>query len=1022
MAEGTRVYTPEQATLNKRASGESDMYIVDGVYKFAQCSVLSINMSLGYNGTASSATLSMVQDIDNGDSFVPPTLPSIWSVSLPRGGVGAPIIYNVPLMTLNQSGFEGDNVPFYFAGICNDFRVGERNVGGNTISFSIVDPREVLRGVQCLLNGFALSQQIGAGSTGNDPRFENVNNVIDVFGYWNYGMESGRNEYGMPWSKIKEAIEAVRVTIKDMHFEFTFTGEPFLDAPTWYRIDDDIIDIVSLCQRVADDSGSDFIAVGRKTSSNTMLVEFRAIKRTKRNPLGQAELANFILARQDIVESVNMGREFRNEPDSSIIIGGMRNANYVAYPSEYLEEMHLKNGKEDYNAFPADIKVRLFGGAADATVDDGQTLTTEARPYPVRSGAIFPFWGFTPDDHAYPLIEPFLALDHLVIDRVTNATAHVTGRIPLCKISVKNFTVRNFPHTKVFLEGDQDPDDRPFAYLEEYIFAETNIEGYLRGLPLNTEVLRAALVGQEAFYSLYSLYYPDISDKIGLLSIDFASIAAYVNRAGRYADLANLNIDEYLYSYNKLYQNLYAVPKNPDGTFNANAGAWANIDQDTKEFGILTRFLEVLYEEVRQYALDCLGKRYIVCLPKSAIMQRIWQNLPVPTRPEKPEIEYTVDNVGYWQEVPTELDGIVNKQSTSTFDGSEEDQIRRKFMAEDGRFYAMAVMEFQPKGNVCFNSNGYNRAMFQDLPVSEFSPNKLAANDHNPKYVFISCQVHALVKRPDLAIVSMPAPITFDPTTANRLFREWDDGTADDEFIATKSGIVNYFWYFYKKNQTFRDALYNSATNNTISDLNPYLTSVFTAWANKLYSYKNEWYRFENSTEVIMDLNQVIIPLTSTWSSYGPYYYTYDDAQGMVNIQVDQSLVPWNFERPPAGQPWYKNLDAAGFERLGRTLSDLDYLDSASLVLLGFPEFGPASDFGYNSNVTGISVDFGAGGVRTTYSLATYAARPGTYRKGEYDNVSRARIDTREKLPDPNNSNIVHDVFAASTDRNRFPF
>jgi hypothetical protein len=140
----------------------------------------------------------------------------------------------------------------------------------------------------------------------------------------------------------------------------------------------------------------------------------------------------------------------------------------------------------------------------------------------------------------------------------------------------------------------------------------------------------------------------------------------------------------------------------------------------------------------------------------------------------------------------------------------------------------------------------------------------------------------------------------------------------------------------------------------------------------------------------------------------------------MVKVEVDESLVPWNFARPSGSLPWYTNVDAAGFERLNRTISDIDYVDNATIVAAGFPELGPSYKVGYNSNLTGISVDFGLNGIKTTYNFSTYSARPGTFRKSEYDNLSRGRVDSRERLPDPENLNIVHMFNSDREGTNRF--
>lgn len=1003
-----RILTPEPAQIGKSNAGITDVTMADGMYKFMGCRILSLNMSLGFNGTASSVSLTLVEDKEKGDRFIEPLMGTLWAVSLPKGGIGVPVVYDTPL-DLTPESFYPANTPFYFSGLCSNWSRSLIDMGGKTISVTLVDPREILNGIQCLMSGFALSQEVGVGN-----RSLGVKNVIDIFGYWDYGMESGRNEYGMQWHKIRDVIQRVRVTIHDMHYEFVFTGQPFFAVPEWYRIDEQITDISSLCQRVAEDSGSDYITIGRKISANEMVVEIRGLKRTNYNPLTKGEISRFVQSRKDIIDTVRTGQEFKNEPTSSVIIGGMKNSNYLALPSTYDESMHLTEGYEDYNAFPADIKTRLFGGSDSFT----------GKSYNVQSGSIFPFWGFTPDDHAYPLIEPFLSLDHMVFDRDSVDYGEVTSRIPACKISVKSFKVRANKHQDVFIPNDGNSDSRPFAYLETYLVGAKSVPyGYLRGLPLNTEVLRAALVSEIAFYDLYRLYYPDIAEALGMYQPDLMGIYTLIDSidgVGLKPDLRAINIDSFMFKPSMVKLSFDEVARDENGEINK-----IEIEELIGHLGIddtiLTKFRTLIYEYVRQYASDHMGTKFIVALPQSAIMQRIWLNLPVPTRPERPEIEYMIDQTGYWETLPAEFDAISGKKTDdendgNIFSGSEEDQIRRKFMAEDGRFSAMTVIEWQPKGNINFNSNGHNRAMFQDLPTSEFRPNKIASG--NPKYVFVSCTLEQLVKRPDLAVLTLPSPISFDPTVGNSYFSPFVDvAEITEEFIVTKTGIMNYFGYIYKMNKILRDLVERCAIAQQM-DIEEYAVRVFREWAEQMYNFSNEWYKLEMSTEPVMDLKGVVIPLTSTWVAYGPWYANYSDAKGMVSVEVDDSLVPWNFERSDGD--WDDNLNAAGNERLARSLSVLEYLDTASISVAGFPEFGPAHNFGYNSNVTGISIDFGIGGVKTTYNLATYSQRPGTFRKAEYDNVSRARIDTRERLPDTVNENLTH-MLIRPYERNRFP-
>lgn len=1009
--------TPTAAVYSKASAGTSDVTSSNNVYKFMGCSLLSVSATIGFNGTSSSLNVSLVEDTQSGDSFVVPTMPSVYGFSLPSGGVGQPIFVSNSF-SFNPNAFEPTNVPFYFGGVCTGFSKTERDTSGKLINVNFVDPRELLGGVQCLLGGFALSQNV----TGSLPRYAEVQNVIDVFGYYDYGMTADKNEYGMTWEDIKTAIEAVQVEVNNLKFEFLFTGECFTDTPDWYRIDDSIIDVVSLAQIVAKDGGSDLVCIGRKVASNAIVVEFRGIRRENTDLLTESELQNFVSERNDIVDSFRKGREYRNEPTSAVIIGGMRNSNYTAYPTSYNQNMHLRLNtatgskpilQEDYNSFPEDIKVRLFGGDANVLLEsqNGSGLGLTTQTFSVNTGAIFPFWGFSPSGTQYPLVEPFLSLDHLVFDWEDNEAFNAKGRIPLCKIGVQTYTVREVTHADVFLDGDGDSDSRPFAYIEDIQPGGADIPGYVRGLPLNTEVLRAALIDKKMFFELYSLYYPDQAEDLRFPTMNFKPLLDQVTKEY----VGNSKLDPFVkiaFSYQTSIAQANAVNEinrnGIGGILKADGGLALRANF---EDSLIYPFHDLIYDKVKEYADEHVGAKFLVCLPKSTIMNRIWSGLPVPTRPDFPEIEYTVADRGYWETLPFELDGIFEGGGQSSFSLDEENQILRRFMAEDGRFYPMAGIDWKPSGNCSFNSNGLNKAMFQDLPVSDFRPNKIA--EGNPTYVLAAIKVDQLQKRPDLALVNLP-PIEFDTQREPHFHHGYiySSGTYQDEILYSKIGIIKYLWYFYKRNYDLRSAIEIMATRDgNVNTMARKASEFISLAAEHLKNNYTNYMGRDLNRERVMDLKGVVIPLTSNWVAYGPWYATSGISRGMVDIQVENTLVPWNFERPTVGN-WDDNLNTAGNEALTRTISNTDYIDSAVITTAGFPEFGLAKAFGKNSNLTSIAIDFGIGGVKTTYNFSTYDKKPGTFRKSEYDNVDRARIDTRPDIVEPENISINDEIYS----------
>lgn len=986
----TTIPTPRASSISKTIAGLTDASYSDGVLKVLGCSVKSCSSILGLNSSASSLSLTLVEDTVNGDSFATPAIPSVLAFSVPKGGVGQPVMYPDDDAVLAPNAFNNTSAPFYFCGIVSSYKIDIRNVGGKLISVSVIDPREILKGVQCLMSNWSLSQNLGVGS----PRYSNIDNIIDCFGYFDHGYESEYNEYGMPWKNIKTALLNVGVTLFGINFEFTFTGDAYNNTPAWYRISDQTLDIVSLAEKVARDGGSDMIVVARKHNSNTVLIEFKAISRKIQDPLTQSEISTFISDRTSIVSQASMGREFRNEKTSAIVVGGSKNTNYIAWPTLYNDAIHgafVTTGgeggerfKENLSSFPADIKERLFV--------EGET------------GSIFPYWGMSPSGDA-PLAQPVLTLDHWSFGAPTlseEITYSFEDAIPWIKMDYESLEVRTVSHQEYFLTGDDDPDSRPFM---TYTYSSGTLgTGSTRGLPLNTEVMKAALVNQYTFENVYSLYYPDLAAQLGFGKINWTGVVeakdAFTNALGPdnvVSAMKSIDLSSY-FEYSSFF--------NPS---NAALAAMSDTDAANARYrgAFIDAFKKTIYDAVLEYTNTYYGKKFIVCLPKSFVMNKIWNNEPVPTRPTAPEIEYQIaaDQRGYWTYIPTEFDGVTSSGTIS----DQEEQIKERFMSEDGRFQAMVFMDWYPSGNGGFFANAENRALFQDLNVTDFRPNRIA--EGNPDWVAIGCSVDTPIKRPDLAIVTMPGNgVKTDPNDnifEENIYDDYDTSLERAEMYSL-AGVMHML-KTYKAFDTDADTILSLVD-----------ASTWQKWANELKNYigidTETWKRFR--AEPIIDLKAVSIPLDSKWVNYGPWYYdnqTYGN--GLVEIVQDESLVPWNFER---SDPWDANLNAAGEERLARELASLSYIDVCEIKVAGFPEIGIGGEFaGKQSNITSIAINFDIGEISTVYNLSTYDAQPGTYKKSDYDNISKIR-KIKPDLKDTVNINVSYSPDSGAS--NKFPF
>ena len=975
---GERIPTPEKSWFDKRSFGRTDVTISNNVYKLLGATLIGVDGSLGYNGQASSLTVRLVEDTEDGDNFIQPTIPSWLAVSLPKGGTNSKLFHEDGY-SLKPNQYYPTNVPFYFCGIVTGWRRTKRDVSGKTIEVRLADPREILSGVQVLTGGFSLSQNIGTGS----PRFQNVENVIDAFGYFDYGMESDRNEMGMPWSKILSSIEASRITVNDLKSEFHFTGSAFRSAPDWYRIKDETIDLVGLCQKVASDGGSDFIAHARKVDDDIAVIEMRSIKRDNDGSLTEGEIDSFINQRSNIVEAAELGREYRSEPTSSIIIGGRRNKNYGAWPSSYSDDFHFNDDSDavDYQSFSLDIKDRVFSNSSRG----------------VEAGSIFPYWGFD-DDFLYPLAEPFVSMEHLAFDKDAKEFARLKSRIPLCKFKKVQKEVREVNHDDMFLDGDGGSDFRPWSIVDEIkIGVHPSQEGFVRGMPVPTQALRAAQMSQEAFELVYRAYYPKIADELNFRTIDWHALSLLK------IQIRGDNVNNWWEQVN-INEHIAVDPI----VLDSGRRKEEFTDDEKKEKRILHSFRKTIFETIRKYADERMGRQWLVVLPRSTIMRRIFNGETVPTRKEKPTIEYSVSNAGYWEVLPSEFDGLSKDSDTQ----NEEQQVRERFMQEDGRFQPMAFVDWKPKGNISFRSNGKNRILFQDLPVDDFRPNRIESE--TPEWVAVACNVTQLQKRPDLALVTMP-PVRFDPVDSVKDFETFKSG---EEYRIRNVNMVGAYelFKFMFDNDNIQDPNYGP---KNLFDSSGNADEAFKDWGDRTLISTNVQGSFSLLDEVCYDLKAITIPLTSNWVTYGPWFYTNEDAKGMVDVQVDEELVPWNFERPGKLQSWDKNLNEAGIERLKRSLADIDYLDSASVTVAGFPEYVIGDKLGHNSNITEVSISMQSDGITTTYQFKSFYELPDTFRKSDFDRLRRVTTKAKDQLPDADRPTQNVSLFKTNEDHLR---
>lgn len=255
------------------------------VSKFLGASISSFNSSVGWGGEESKLDVTLVEDTNNGDSFIEPI-------------TGSPQI------------FECGN--FRFGGIVQNISKSGNSSGSPIYSVTLVDPRVLLNGVQVILGDYS-------GITAGIP------NIVNVFGYYESARfgGSGSNGTGMSWSYIRSAIVELisdglssnfggPISYKGYSYGLNINSLP--DLTSLYRIGGSM-SLMDLIQQVCDAGGCDFFVT--LTSDGTIVIN--TISRLSIPDLG---IISRFITQTDGAVSKNIGQNMVNETCGKMLVGG----------------------------------------------------------------------------------------------------------------------------------------------------------------------------------------------------------------------------------------------------------------------------------------------------------------------------------------------------------------------------------------------------------------------------------------------------------------------------------------------------------------------------------------------------------------------------------------------------------------------------------------------------------------------------------------------------------------------------
>lgn len=247
-----------------------------------------------------------------------PTIVELEIVDDPDGQLGTQLNFaSTQLVPGNISGIHIGN--FHFNGVVQSWQK-QYSVNGITHNVKLSDPRIIFPDVYLIANGRGPSLP----SQANIAVGTGIYNVINVWDYYGNDPAAQYNEHGMPWNKIKHALESTGlVTVYNKQFRLVFsTG---FTSPDYYRINGDDFSLDACLNTVANALGIDYFVEIDPTGyiHNTGLnnIYIRSVQR--QITATGSNIFDYITEKQSdgTLISYTLGQELRNGPTDVILLG-----------------------------------------------------------------------------------------------------------------------------------------------------------------------------------------------------------------------------------------------------------------------------------------------------------------------------------------------------------------------------------------------------------------------------------------------------------------------------------------------------------------------------------------------------------------------------------------------------------------------------------------------------------------------------------------------------------------------------
>jgi hypothetical protein len=866
---------------------------------FLGASIRYFRGSLGWGTNPSTVTVGLVEDPKNGDKFLAPL-------------VGSPVFFN-------YSGWQ-------FAGILQSWHQDFSTGGGAPVyEVQIEDPRQVLSGVQIILNGF------------NGPT-DDVPNLLNVYGFLEdpdtgggFGA-AGVNDAGIPWQNVRDGIVALtsgaasqyggEISLAGFDYQLDLSGLPQL--ADFYRVPSATMSVLDFIAFICEAACCDYFFSLASTPAGNV-IQLTTVDRSQEPQFGAID--SFI-ANANGASAKSAGFEFRNETTSKFVVGGPVSQMFFQIPTP----------SGGFSHFP-------------------------------ENNAVWPFWGLDYNQNA--IIGSGNGIYHSFSIPTRNANVFNLGDYYATDVAELTAAYSSLEDWKTFLDQHNYNEWANNQY--DFYWDVLNVLGSTINQPLSDDEIRTFtdFVKQSGNYQEANYKIPDGKGNW----VDQLDTRPFLT-AGT-LPVPNPNYNQPITYLTKMqqrnphYQKIhklcpslvgtrvgigyhraefwqYVAGLSPAEITSVNAAAFGPYDRNNISTLSTVRLpgvpdtqtenLDRLYDMVRGYAQGFMGQQFQVQLPFAVAKVQPETDALNPTNiilSQQPDSSAFLDETAWSGAIATNyLPGNIDRMIDNNY------KVRAY-----ARYNNIAGLDFSAVND-------------QSLVLSDNGKSAFLLCEVDPQAVFLDFQTQFSPR----AVFKLPGPV----------FRLTDphNHTYNNQTLRFMAGeMLRTFWGEQYTRGPFQFQNLQGVLN-TIQGIQTKLTAIAGKGASTTYSYQTCG-RFK-----MPDL--IAVPLTSNVDQYGPWFAT--GADGPLSFEEDLNLVPWNFGG-------YDGLDEAGQAKVQSAISQYMMHEGGSIKIPGIPVISLGGALvASGPYITDINVDVGNDGVTTTYTMGTWTPHPYKTRKeyGEY--------------------------------------